>query len=36
MEIFAKDIAEIEVEPNKLSTHKLIEYYDKGWEIWYE
>jgi len=36
MEIFEKDIAQLEVEPNRLSTHKLIEYYDKGWTIWYE
>ena len=36
MVIFAPDIAEVEVEENKLSTHKLIEYYDEGWEKWYE
>jgi len=36
MEIFGKDIEELEVDANKLSNHKLIEYYDKGWEIWYE
>jgi spermidine synthase len=36
MEIFEKDIAKLDVEPNKLSTHKLIEYYDAGWKIWYE
>jgi len=36
MEIFPKDIAKIKVEPNKLSTHKLIEYYDAGWVLWYE
>jgi spermidine synthase len=36
MEIFEKDIAKLDVEPNKLSTHKLIEYYDDGWKIWYE
>ena len=36
MEIFEKDNAWLKVEPNKLSTHKLIEYYDKGWVVWYE
>jgi len=36
MPLFAPDIAELKVEPNKLSTHKLIEYYDEGWKIWYE
>ena len=36
MEIFEKDIAQLDVESNKLSTHKLIEYYDAGWKIWYE
>jgi spermidine synthase len=36
MTIFAKDIEEIEVESNKLTNHKLIEYYAKGWEKWYE
>jgi spermidine synthase len=36
MEIFGKDIQKVKVEPNRLSTHKLIEYYDSGWEVWYE
>jgi len=36
MTIFAPDIAEIEVEANKLSTHRLIEYYNEGWKKWYE
>jgi len=36
MALFAPDIAELEVKSNKLSTHKLIEYYDEGWKIWYE
>ena len=36
MEIFEKDIAKLDVEANKLSKHKLIEYYDEGWGIWYE
>ena len=34
--IFALDIAEVEVEGNKLSTHRLIEYYNEGWKRWYE
>jgi spermidine synthase len=36
MEIFEKDIAPLKVEVNKLSNHKLIEYYNKGWDVWYE
>jgi len=36
MSIFAPDIAKIDVESNRLSTHKLIEYYNRGWEQWYE
>ena len=36
MPLFAPDIAKLEVEGNKLSTHRLIEYYDEGWKIWYE
>ncbi len=36
MPLFAPDIAEIEVEGNKLSTHRLIEYYNEGWKRWYE
>ena len=36
MSIFEKDISKVEVEANKLSNHKLIEYYDAGWDIWYE
>ena len=36
MEIFEKDIDELDVEANKLSNHRLIEYYDEGWGIWYE
>jgi len=36
MTIFEKDISELDVEPNKLSTHRLIEYYDAGWVTWYE
>ena len=36
MEIFEKDIAQLDVEANKLSTHRLIEYYNEGWEVWYE
>lgn len=36
MQIFPSDIAKIEVEPNKLSSHKLIKYYNDGWARWYE
>ena len=36
MTIFAKDIDEVKVESNRLSNHKLIHYYDEGWEKWYE
>ncbi|CAA6820755.1 MAG: Spermidine synthase (EC [uncultured Sulfurovum sp.] len=36
MEIFEKDIAKLDVEANKLSTHRLIKYYNEGWKIWYE
>lgn len=32
---FDKNIAKIDVESNKLSDHKLIYYYDEGWEKWY-
>ena len=34
--IFAPDIAKVEVEENRLSTHRLIEYYDEGWKKWYD
>ncbi|CAA6806338.1 MAG: Spermidine synthase (EC [uncultured Sulfurovum sp.] len=36
MEIFEKDITQQEVKANKLSNHKLIEYYNEGWDVWYE
>jgi len=36
MQLFPKDIAKVEVESNRLSTHKLIYYYDKGWDEWYD
>jgi predicted membrane-bound spermidine synthase len=36
MPLFAPDIAKLEVEGNRLSTHRLIEYYDEGWKKWYE
>ncbi|NEW60462.1 polyamine aminopropyltransferase [Sulfurovum sp. bin170] len=32
---FAPDIAKVEVEENRLSTHRLIEYYNEGWKRWY-
>ena len=36
MTIFAKDIDEVKVDSNRLSNHRLIKYYDEGWEKWYE
>ena len=36
MQIFPRDIAKVEVERNRLSTHKLIYYYDRGWDKWYD
>jgi spermidine synthase len=36
MKYFDKDIAKVEVKPNKLSNHALIEYYNKGWKRWYD
>ena len=37
MRFFDKDIAKpTTIEPNKLSSHRLIEYYNQGWEKWYE
>ena len=36
MKIFDKDISKPNIEINKLSSHKLIYYYDEGWKKWYE
>ncbi len=36
MQLFPSDIAKVEVDGNRLSTHKLIYYYDKGWGKWYD
>jgi spermidine synthase len=36
MVVFPPDMGEVEVEENKLSTHRLIKYYDEGWKKWYE
>lgn len=36
MQLFPPDIAKVEVESNRLSTHKLIYYYDEGWDEWYD
>lgn len=36
MKIFDKDISKPDIESNKLSSHKLIYYYDEGWKKWYE
>jgi len=35
MQYFDKNIAKTDVDSNKLSNHKLIYYYDEGWEKWY-
>lgn len=35
MQVFDNDISKSSVESNKLSNHKLIYYYDEGWEKWY-
>ncbi|MFK5975268.1 MAG: polyamine aminopropyltransferase [Sulfurovum sp.] len=32
---FDKDLSQIEAEANKLSDHKLIYYYNNGWDKWY-
>jgi len=34
--IFPFDIAKVKVKENTLSQHHLIEYYNEGWEKWYE
>jgi len=36
MMIFPPDIDRVEVEANRLSSHKLIKYYNDGWSRWYE
>jgi spermidine synthase len=36
MKVFDKDISKPDIEGNKLSSHKLIYYYDEGWKKWYE
>ena len=33
--IFPKDMAELDVEINQLSTHPLLKYYEQGWKQWY-
>jgi len=32
---FPKDMAELDVEINQLSTHPLLKYYEQGWKQWY-
>lgn len=32
---FDKDLSQVSVEPNRLSDHKLIYYYNNGWDKWY-
>lgn len=36
MQLFPPDIERVSVQSNRLSSHKLIYYYDKGWAKWYE
>ncbi len=36
MRVFPPDIQKLKVKSNRLSNHKLIEYYEKGWDRWYE
>ncbi|HIP41173.1 MAG TPA: polyamine aminopropyltransferase [Campylobacterales bacterium] len=36
MSLFAPDIDRVKVEANRLSTHRLITYYNEGWKQWYE
>ena len=35
MKIFPKDMSKIEVEPNTITQHKLIDYYNSGWDRWF-
>ena len=32
---FPKDMEKVEVKPNQLSTHPLLQYYEDGWKKWY-
>lgn len=34
--IFPKDMQSTEVDINRISSHKLLEYYDQGWKHWYQ
>jgi spermidine synthase len=34
--LFSLDMSQIDVEPNRLSNHLLIKYYNDGWVKWYE
>lgn len=34
--LFPADMNAIDVEPNSLSSHRLLKYYQQGWEAWYE
>jgi spermidine synthase len=36
MLFFDKDMAKIDVKENKLTSHNLIDYYNKGWDKWYD
>jgi len=34
--VFAIDIAKVEIQSNRLSSHKLLYYYEEGWRRWYD
>lgn len=34
--IFPKDMEATDVEINRISSHKLLQYYDQGWKHWYQ
>jgi len=36
MQVFAPDIAKMAVEANDLHNHRLVSYYEKGWNYWYQ
>ena len=35
MKDFPKDTSEVETDVNRLNTHRISDYYEKGWEKWY-
>ena len=34
-QVFAADTDRVEVEPNTLQTHRLVDYYLSGWDHWF-